>query len=165
MLIPTAIEQVVGRSESFAQIRYQTAAGANPGGTNTQDAWTKYPVATEVVDDDEILSLSSSVITLAAGDYEISGTAVLYNVGDCQLRLRNTTSNTTLVVGIHTFNKSATPGAAGNPTIQGWFTVAESQNLEIQYYCLDLQSTNGLGVGGVDTTEVNVFGDFVFRKL
>ncbi len=125
-------------------------ATTTDGGTFTQGAWQKRTV-TEETDTGSNVSVSSSVIVLGAGTYECFILCPAVSVGTHQARLRNTTGGSTILLGSSSVNPSA--GAQGNNSfIAGRFTIAASQNVEIQHRCQVTQTTTGLG-------QANSFGE------
>src|SRR6478735_6574636 len=115
---------------SFLHFQYRQPTGTN-GGSNSIAAWTKYPLNTEVSDDDNVGALASSVITLAPGTYEVDGWASFYQTTQTQLRLRNTTDGVTLLIGTAVYRWT---GSSGDAFLKGKFTIAAGKNLEIQYW-------------------------------
>lgn len=112
-------------------------------GTFTSGDWRKRTV-TEETDVGGHVSVSSSVIVLDAGTYIVNIICPARAVNTHQARLRNTTANTTLLVGT-AVDTSATNPDVGYSFIKGLITVATNQNLEIQHKCATTKTTDGLG--------------------
>ena len=119
-------------------------ASTTAGGGFTSGSWVKRTV-TEETDIGANVSISSSVIVLAAGTYQCRISAPAFSVDAHQIRLRNTTGGSTVLVGTSEFNTD-TAEIQTRSVIVGRFTVSGSQNLEIQHQAGTTKATNGLGV-------------------
>ena len=118
-------------------------ATTTAGGTFTSGSWQKRTV-TEETDIGSHVTVSSSVIVLDAGDYQCFISCPAAEVDQHQTRLRNTTAGSTLLLG--TNDRAISANSTSNRSIiVGRFTVAASQNLEIQHQCQTTQATNGFG--------------------
>ncbi len=142
-------------------LQHQQASGTN-GGTPTLSSWTKYTLNTSVKNDISGASLSSSVITLPVGTYEISAGNWHQNLGNGKLRLRNTTDSTTEVLG------ESTQGPGSNEQVRlvlyGEFTLGGIKDLELQYYRTNWTGgTDSLGQAVSQGTEI--YGDVLIRKV
>lgn len=119
-------------------------ATTTDGGTFTTGAWRKRTV-TEETDTDTNCTVAASVIVLAAGTYECFIECPANKVNYHQARLQNTTAVSTVMVGTAAY--SSTAHADSNCSkIKGRFTIAASQNLEIQHKCSNTMATSGLGL-------------------
>lgn len=149
---------------SFAKYEDQATSGSD-GGSPTADAWTKWPVDTEVADADAIGSIASNVMTLIAGTYIAFFAGTIFgNVDNFRLRLRDTTNNATLAQSVSVGQTSI--DVAGG-VASGWatpFTVATTMNIELQYF---LNTTGGTGALGkaVTTGENEVYAQVLFIKI
>lgn len=132
------------------------------GGTFTAGAWQKRTV-TEETDTGSNVSVSSSVIVLAAGTYECRIYCPAFDVDQNQARLRNTTAGTTIKVGTNGNANSGSNSSEGS-IIVGRFTIAGSQNVEIQHQCQTSKSTNGFGAAN-SFGEVEVYTIAEFWKI
>jgi len=130
-------------TSGYASIKQAVASGTN-GGTFTSGAWQTRPLTT-ISTTSAFASLSSNVITLAAGTYRVSGSALGNQVDWHQLRLRNTTDSATLLVGVLSFAAAASPYGATLSSISGRFTLAASKSVELQHYGQTTRSTDGFG--------------------
>jgi len=139
----------------------QKAAGTHGGGF-VKDIWQKRTLA-EQSDENSYGTVSSSVITLEAGTYIVSGSAPALQVSRHQTRLRNTTSNTTLLVG-SSEDAPAAVGSTSRSTIAGLITVAASQNLELQHHCNSTHANDGFGIAA-DFGEVEVYARVEFWRV
>lgn len=136
--VDDAIDSGISRYVVLKDIK--TAATA--GGGSVADTWTKRDVA-EISDPDNICSVSSSVIVLSAGNYFCRISAPAFRSMGHQIRLRNTSgAPTTLLTGT---NALAEQDTMTHSNIIGYFTVAASQNLEIQHNVASNRATDGLG--------------------
>ena len=122
---------------------YETSSSTD-GGTATSGSPQTYPLNTEVADTGGHGSLSSNVITLAAGTYEAVIHAQFHDVNQAYVRLRDTDNNVTLVLGsqglTHTAENSHTVSSGA-----GRFTLAAETAIELQYEVDTTASTTGLG--------------------
>lgn len=132
------------------------------GGTFTSGAWRTRDLNTEVSDTGGLCSLSSNQFTLTAGTYEILAIVPAQSVDQHQARLQNTTGATTLLTGTTSHIGSST-AAITYSFINGIFTVAASQALEIQHRCATTQPTVGFAGAANLTTEV--YTKVFLRKL
>jgi hypothetical protein len=119
-------------------------SAGTPGGTFTAGDWQKRTVAEETDTKDNV-SVDSSVITLEAGTYECRISSTAYKVSRHKLRLRNTTANTTILVG--TSESANNVNTVSNRSfVVGRFTITADQDVEIQHYCGETVETNGFGI-------------------
>jgi hypothetical protein len=133
------------------------------GGASVATTWTKRVLNTEVADTGSHSAIASDVITLLAGTYRVRATAPFHGaVGYTRLRLRNTSDNTTAVVG-GTIVGVAAQGALA--TLVGRFTIAATKTFELQYYCAAVVATNGLGLpSAAGAAEVEVYSEIEFIR-
>ena len=87
----------------YADVKSTTTAG----GTFTAGAWQTRTLA-EILDPDNIGSISTNVITLKAGTYRCTGWATARNCGAHQVRLYNNTDSSVVLLGA---DSSASPAA------------------------------------------------------
>ena len=153
----TAPEWVTG--SGYVCIEEQETAGVN-GGTLTSGSWQKRVLTTEISDASGLASLSSGVITLAAGTYRFQSIAQAYNCNQHQARLRDTTNSVTLGTGI-----SATSSAAISTVMTsqaaGRFTIAGATNIELQHRCA---TTSSAGLGLAAGFDLEVYARVEFWK-
>lgn len=137
-----------------------TAAAALSAST-----WNKRELGTTSVNDISGASVTSSVITLPAGTYEVAAFAMLANltsdsVGH-QIRLYNTSDSALIVKGssswVSTGNTSSTPSIIQNSR----FTLAATKNIELQHW------TGGNNPGGkaVSSGSVEVYAEVFIKKV
>ena len=132
------------------------------GGTATAGSWQKRTV-TEESDVGAHVSVSSSVFILDAGTYQCRISAPAFLVNNHQLRLRNTTGGSTVLVGTMEYSVSGTPSQTRSEIV-GIFTIAGSQNLEIQHRVETTRATDGFGNGTTDLGEVTIYTIAEFWK-
>jgi hypothetical protein len=160
-----AVPKKVAPVDLFPYLQYedQKTAGTN-GGTFTSGAWQTRTLNTEVTDTHNLGTLASNQITLAAGTYEIIAHCVAGYVDSHQARLQNITAGTTLLTGTCEYGGHLNADWDGSRSfVQGRFTVAASQALELQHRCQTTKATNGFGVAFNITTEV--YSRVVLRRV
>jgi hypothetical protein len=131
----------------------ETQASATNGGTFTSGSFAKRTLNTTVVNNITGCTLSSSVISLPAGTYQVSANSGGFKVAIHKARLQNTTAATTLAVGTNGFTNS-TDDVMTYSTIDTVFTLSVTSNIELQSRCTSTQATNGLGPAGSIADEV-----------
>lgn len=114
------------------------------GGTFTSGSYQTRTINVSSGDTTHLVSLSANVFVLDAGDYRILASATASEVNSHKLRLRNTTANTDLVIGM-SGKSSVAEALIDKSTLTGEFTVAASQNLEIQHRSFATKATTGFG--------------------
>lgn len=142
----------VSRSVSSASAHavFQHALANNTaGGASTSGSWEKRTLNSTQVNSITGASISSSVVTLAAGTYRFEWSAVAYNTTCFQTRLANTTADPdTYVYGVVVH-----PGRDGGSGQQGGgistgvavLTVSEETTFELQQQVAESQATDGYG--------------------
>ena len=148
---------------SAAHYEERTAA-ATAGGTFTSGSWQKRVLTNEVADPAALGSLTTGVVTLAAGTYLALFWGVAAYVDKHQARLRNTSDSVTAGIGC------SAHAVSGGSTFQtmSWgvarFTIASTKTFELQHRCQTTRATDGLGVAaGFD--EENVFAGVIFARV
>lgn len=136
--IPDADKVKAFVSGFFSSARYvYTTANNTSGPGYTASTWATVLLGNEDYDPDNIGTLSSNRVTLAAGTYQISGTnsAVEDSSGNTQyrMRIRDTTGSTTLLTGSTGHNSGGGSGGGGS-TIFGVITLGVSSAIEMQLY-------------------------------
>lgn len=156
-------DSVAAGIAQYVVLKDVKTAGTN-GGSSVADTWTKRTVA-EITDPDSLCSVSSSVIVLSAGTYFCRISAPAYMSDAHQIRLRNTTGSTTLLTGTSEDTHGATAFTTRSVII-GEFTVAASQNLEIQHNVETSNATDGFGTKAAFTgVEEEVYTIAEFWKV
>ena len=124
-----------------------TRANGTHGGTFTQDVWQTRVLNTEDTDTNNVCSLSSNQITLAAGTYECRIAAPGQTVGHHKAKLRNVTDSVDILIGTAQFTYQTADRAQTKSYINGRFTIAADKALEIQHRCQATKVTYGFGAG------------------
>lgn len=151
-------QSVKAYADSYIKLVDSKATTVN-GGDFTSGAWIKRVVAEES-DIGSHVAVSSSVIVLDAGTYQVYISCPAYKVNQHQARLRNTTAGSTILVGSSEITAPA-DGVGVRSVIAGIFTIAGSQNLEIQHRALTARSTNGFGASnGFGEVEIYTIAEF-----
>lgn len=158
---PTLVTPVLGTPSSgnlssctalpiaYAYIRDEKA-NTTAGQTLTAATWNIRTLNTET-DPNNIVSISSNVFTLAAGNYVIEATCPANVVGRHQARLYDVTNSAVLVYGTNSYSDT-TLGGGTNSMIYWPLTIAGSTNFRIEQNC---QTTgNGGFAGSLGGTEV-----------
>ncbi len=151
----------VALGDAIVQIRYRQDQNT-AGGTATSGSDQLYPT-NELTHNGigGVVALATSVLTLPAGTYFLTGWATVkgVGVGRCQIWLDDGTA-TPLVVG-----HSGTCVLEGNMLmpIAGKFTLAVQTDITVQYRVANTKTTSGLGAAANWGEEV--YGDFTFMKV
>lgn len=132
------------------------------GGTFTSGAWQKRDIA-EVQDFANLLSITSNVLQLQPGTYEVDITCPASQVDGHQARLQNTSDATTLIEGTSKFSDAAGSASNGESRIVGNIILTATKNLEIQHRCITTKATSGFGSPTNLTNEVYTQG--VIRRI
>jgi len=130
---------------STISIFNETQAANTAGGASVQTTYTKRTLNTSVINNTGA-TLTTSVIALLAGTYNVSASAPFFNPGAVAIRLQNTTDGSTTVAGQNAY---ASPSSSVGATalLNGTFTITGTKNFEVQYYQTGAAvGTNGLGV-------------------
>lgn len=126
----------------------ETQANGTQGGASVATTFTKRTLNTTVTNNIGA-TLTTSVIALLAGTYNVSAIAPFYNVTGTAIRLRNTSDSTTTLASVNAYFSGTSGGYA---ILDGTFTITATKNFEVQYYCNTAVALNGLGValsGGI----------------
>ena len=139
--------QLNGVVDNFADIAIfnETQASGTSGGTFTSGSYVKRTLNTTVVNNITSCTLTSSVISLPAGTYQVFATAPAFQVTSHQTRLRNTTDSTDIQFGSTEYSSSAGVYTQSNSILQTVFTIAATKNFELQHRCLNTRASYGLG--------------------
>jgi hypothetical protein len=146
-----------GSSGVYAVLRETVAAGAFSGAF-TAGSWVKR-VLNDEYDPDGIVTLSSGVFTLPAGDYRLESKASAASCGFHQARIRDTTNNTTISTSSTHYLPTGVFVGGEVDFLSNEFTLAGSTNFELQHRCSDGKTQNGLGASDTSYNwgEVQVF--------
>lgn len=134
----------------------ETQASGTNGGTSTSGSFLKRTLNTTVKNDISGCSIASSVITLPAGTFYVSARSPINQGGYQQARIRNTTDGTDLALSGSGYSPPST-SINVDLTIQGFFVLAASKTIELQYR-VGTGISSGLGLAVA-------FGDEVFSSI
>ncbi len=152
-----------GVNLGFPYIRlHDSKATTTNGGTFTSGAWRKRTV-TEDQDAGSNVTVSSSVIVLAAGTYDCNIVCPAFRVNRHKVRLRNTTAGTTILLSTNAYTDSS-QSLNTNAVMRGRFTIATSQNVEIQHRCQTTNADEGFGES-TDFGEAEIYTVAEFWKV
>jgi hypothetical protein len=135
----------------------ETQASGTDGGTFTSGSFAKRTLNTTVVNTITGCSISSSVISLPAGTYEVHANSGGFKVNNHQARLQNTTAATTLSSGTNAYSVTS-DNVMTMSFIDTVFTLTATSNIELQSRCASTQASNGLG-------PASSFGDEIYRTI
>jgi hypothetical protein len=141
---------------SFAEYQSSTTAG----GSSSTGSFIKRTLNTTLINTITGCTLTSSVIALPAGTYEITANSVTINPASSQIKLRNTTDSTDTIFGITEYQSA---GTATNP-LTGSFTITGTKNFEIQYRVSSAAAGDGLGIPASFGTS-NCYTNVTIRKV
>jgi hypothetical protein len=147
------------------QILYvqQAHATNTAGGAASNSGWQKRPLNTEKSNTITGATFNSGtgVISLPAGKYKSSCSQSFSEVGMVSSRLRDTTNNVSLVVGVRGHVPSSQNGST---TLEGPFTLTGTANIELQYNCKNNKTVSGLGPPQNDG-DVEVYASLIIEKI
>lgn len=124
------------------------------GGTFSAGSFVKRTLNTVKTNEITSASLSSSVISLPAGTYHVRARAPANRVQEHQLRLRNTTDSTDLVLGSNALTNSGIGQMVTDSHLEGRFTLAGTKNVELQHRCGTTLVGSGFGTANGWGTEI-----------
>ena len=163
------IEYIASISNQYFHLQEVETSGTNSSTTLTANAYTKRPVAS-VSNNITGASVSSGVITLPAGTYEVRGFSMCGEdgVGDApnRTRFRNTSDSSNAILGVSVRSIGETNvdnqchPVAG---FQGVFTIASTKNFELQHY--KRGSGNVLGGYAASSGDNEVYADVLIKKV
>lgn len=135
----------IRKKTKFALLREQLASG-NAGGTSTANAWTQRNLSTEVLDADNIVSLSSNRFTPIAGSFRLRAESPFVgnasNASGARIRLYNHTAAAVVAIGVNLYIPA---GGGGNAFLEASFDANGTDAYQIEYYITQSKATNGLG--------------------
>tara|TARA_R100000808_G_scaffold803_2_gene3943 strand:- start:143 stop:727 length:585 start_codon:yes stop_codon:yes gene_type:complete len=155
--------QLTGISTSVPVIvlRDEKSAGTG-GGASTTGSWVTRVLNTEATDTGNHCTLSSNQFTLSAGTYEVIASAPFYKTNNTAMRLYNVTDSSTVLRSTSHYMDNSY-GVSSICHIIGYFTVAASKALEIQYQCGNAASA-GLGQP-LNLGDTEVYTQVMLRKV
>jgi len=123
----------------------ETQANNTMGGTFTQGSYIKRTLNTTVVNTITGCTLSSSVISLPAGTYQVLARAGAFMTQRHKCRLQNTSDATTIALGQNAISDTSAGQASTFSLLQTEFTLAGTKNIELQHRCQTTRATDGFG--------------------
>jgi len=151
-------------TEDILVYRHVEAFNVNEGNGCTSGAWVKKELTEETADTGNHGSLTTSVITLAAGTYKVAAWVQAEQVDVFQIRLRNTSDSTTTDVGAYSFSDPIGGEAVARSRLFGRFVIASTKTFELQVRCDTTNaSSNALG-GSVGFDENMLYAEVVFYR-
>lgn len=147
---------------AYAIIRDEKATTTAGGGASAT-TWNARDVNTELVDADNIVTISSNQFTPIAGDYDLFAYAPSYDTDTHRLRLYNVTGTSSVEEG-----QNAQANSANNVQTTAFlsckFTANGTDAYRIDHYTLTAKATSGLGIAVSDGSN-EVYLVIVLRKL
>lgn len=153
--------QSVAAARQFAVFNETQASGTN-GGTATSGSWFKRVLNTTVTNGITGCTLTSSVISLPAGTYSATVFAPNYRTDESQFRLQNTTAGTTIIYG-GSNNARSTSNQTMIGTVQAYFTLSVTSDIEVQNRVFTTNNTVGLGLA--DSFGGEVYASIQIEKV
>ena len=142
----------------------ESQASGTDGGTFTSGSFVKRTLNTTVVNQITGCTLTSSVISLPAGSYQVFATAPAFKVNGHKIQLRNTTAGTTIDQGSSEFSDSSANDATSRSQIQTFFTLTTTSNIELQHRCVTTEVNDGFGTSsGFAVSEV--YSQIIITKV
>jgi hypothetical protein len=143
---------------------YQQAPGVG-GGNALVSSWTPYPFNTDsALNAAGVARASTTFGIVAAGTYSVDCRLTFRGVSDCQIRLRNTTSNTTVANSTTSNHFSSVSSVSGFVDIKVRFAANAADNFQIQYNVTSSLGTFALGTAR-NVGEPEVYGMVEFQRL
>ena len=139
-----------------AYVKVSDVKANTDGGTSTSATWHTRVLNTEDNDAGSLCSLSSNQVTLSAGTYRCRCSAPAYSGQAHHLRLYNTTGSAVLLQG----GAGYCGTDVNRVTVEGQFTVAAGQALELQHYITIGVGTTGLGRKVGTANSIYAIGEF-----
>jgi len=137
-------------------------ANNTAGGTFTSGSYVKRTLNTTVVNNITGCSIASSVITLPAGTFAVTGFATAQECGTNKCRIQNMTASTTLQIGNNNF--ANTTDGASIATVNTVFTLASASTIELQHRCGTTKSSNGLGLPS-NFSDTEVYSSIIITRI
>jgi len=158
---------VIISGQEAVTFTHEVASG-NDGGAPTTGAWTKRTLNTTYNPlNVNWASVSSSVITLTPGTYDIVGYALHHRADNVKIRLQNTTDASTTLVGSNGEVNGASVTQVSVP-IQGVFSITATKSMEFQYFVTtdgDGGGGRGLGIQAAVASTNEVYAGVTLRRI
>lgn len=154
-----------GKFESaLLHVREERPSGssANPPNGIAANSWNIREVNT-LLTNQISASLSSNVLTLPAGTYDVIGSAPANNSGSHKIRLWNITDSTVTLIGT-----SEGSGSSGNimtrSVLSGRFSISSNSQFRVEHFVTS-QTGPVLGFGNSSSGVTEVYGTYKFWKV
>jgi len=160
----TIYDEFIGamRDKHYILLQDRKFNGTNAGASSSA-TWHTRVLNQEVRDQGGHCSLSSNRFTLAAGTYIIKASAPCYIGNNHALRLRDVTGTPTTILNGTAEYANSTHAVANRSFLNGVFTIAAGQALELQHY---ITTAAALGLGpACNNTEVEVYAEVELWKI
>ena len=159
-----ATQAAAGNHTHSAFANYGVFSDAKTGGVNggssSATTWNVRTLTTDDVVGGTGVSRAGNNVTLAAGTYWVEAVSVVSQAGLHQVRLRNTTDDTTALVGTSEFSGAVNTASR----LSGYVTVSESKVFQLQHYTTSARADTGMG-SPVSSGEVEVYARLVVVKI
>ena len=120
-----------------------TSPAATSNGDSASGGWFAFPLNVLQDPTGVVTSLASNQFVLSRGVYDITAFAMLRR-SSCQIRVRNITDGTTVIIGSNPYGSNATDSAIISSIAEGIFNITSSKTFELQYR-VEIATTFGLG--------------------
>ena len=161
VLTAAQLNGVLDNFQDVAIFREEQSSGTE-GGTFTSGSYVKRTLNTTVVNNITGCSIASSVITLPAGTFAVTGFAPAQECSRSKLRIQNMTASTTLQIGNNAF--ANTTDGASIATINSVFTLASASTIELQHRCSSTKASNGLGIAS-SFSDSEVYASIIITRI
>lgn len=141
---------------------YREESNGTDGGTASTSAWTKLTL-NSTSGSCGFLSVSSSVLSIEAGTYNVDCSKTFYATGYTETRFRNTTSNVS-IMGEAVYCEPTGANVCFSD-IKKSFSITSQSNFEFQYYVTSGASTENLGIGNSGSGEPHIYGKCAITKV
>ena len=122
----------------------ETQASGTQGGAATAGSYIKRTLNTTVVNTITGCTLTTSVISLPAGTYEVMARAPARIVNRHKIRLQNTSDATTIAIGASVMADNV-DFSITDSILQTVFTLAATKNVELQHRVQTTKALDGFG--------------------
>lgn len=129
------------RRKSSVGVWHQESANVD-GGTFTSGSWQTRTLNQKDADPDSLITLSSNQIVIGVGTYYFYASAVAYNCGSHQCKLRQVSGTPTdLLLGSVVYSGDSAVSSLAIGTI----AIASSTTIELQHRCSNTRNSDGFG--------------------
>lgn len=156
------VTAAIAAAQQIIHVRDEKASGTNAG-TFTAGSYIARTLNTVKTNSISGASLSSNMVTLPAGTYEIEATAPGFAVRLHKAVLYNVSTAAVILVGSSELS-SNTYATTSKSVIKGRFTLAGSHQLELRHRCQITFASSGLGLAA-SFGDVEVYAEALIRKI